>query len=138
MKDRRARCERLRGGDDSIGVDAVVPVEIRDRPGLAEMLDTERPDLWPYTAPSHASVAGCPSRTLTMPQCGGRPANKRSTWERAWIRPRSRARQASAVFLFAAGGERRLQAARIEVRKSSRSRVRAVEAFFVLWGYSTF
>src|SRR5271170_6715416 len=45
MTDRRARRERLRGGDDSIGVDAVVPVEIRDRPGLAEMLDTERPEL---------------------------------------------------------------------------------------------
>src|SRR5580704_6258380 len=45
ITDRPTRRDRLRGGDDGVGVDAVVPVEVRDRAGLAEMLDTERPDL---------------------------------------------------------------------------------------------
>ena len=35
--------DRLGGGDDGVGVDAVVAVEILDRAGLAEMLDAERP-----------------------------------------------------------------------------------------------
>ena len=43
MADRPARCDALRGGDDGVGVDAVVPVKVRDRAGLAEMLDPERP-----------------------------------------------------------------------------------------------
>jgi hypothetical protein len=30
----------LRGGDDGVGVDAVVAVKLGDRAGLAEMLDT--------------------------------------------------------------------------------------------------
>src|SRR5262249_39668054 len=34
--------QRLRRRDDRLGVDAIVPVEIADRTGLAEMLDPER------------------------------------------------------------------------------------------------
>ena len=37
------RRDCLGGGDDGVGVDAVVAVEILDRAGLAEMLDAERP-----------------------------------------------------------------------------------------------
>src|SRR5260370_21224617 len=42
MPDRPAGDDGLRGRHDRIGVDAVVPIEIADRPGLAEMLDPER------------------------------------------------------------------------------------------------
>src|SRR5512146_1540704 len=42
MPDRPSRRDRLRGGDDRRRVDAVVPIEIRQRSGLAEMLDAER------------------------------------------------------------------------------------------------
>ena len=42
MPDRPAGRDRLRGGDDGVGVDAVVPVELGERAGLAEMLDAER------------------------------------------------------------------------------------------------
>ena len=45
IADRPAWRDRLGGGDDGVGVDAVVPVEVRDRAGLAEMLDPKRPDL---------------------------------------------------------------------------------------------
>src|SRR5215468_6202261 len=44
MADRPARRERRRRRDDGIGVDAVVPVKLRDRAGLPEMLDAERAD----------------------------------------------------------------------------------------------
>src|SRR5580704_19384618 len=37
------RRDGLGGGDDGVGVDAVVAVEVIDRAGLAEMLDAERP-----------------------------------------------------------------------------------------------
>src|SRR5580692_5251205 len=43
ISDRPPRRDGLGGGDDGVGVDAVVAVEILDRAGLAEMLDTERP-----------------------------------------------------------------------------------------------
>src|SRR5580698_4560655 len=43
MTDRAPRRYRLGGGDDGVGVDAVVAVEVLDRAGLAEMLDAERP-----------------------------------------------------------------------------------------------
>src|SRR5260370_16524697 len=42
MPDRPAGDHGLRGRHDRISVDAVVPVEIADRSGLAEMLDPER------------------------------------------------------------------------------------------------
>src|SRR5262249_61093751 len=42
MPDRPTRRQRRRRRDDGIGVDAVVPIEIRDRAGLAEMLAAER------------------------------------------------------------------------------------------------
>src|SRR6185437_9055227 len=42
MTDRAARRDGLRRGDDGIRVDAVVPVEVGERAGLAEMLDAER------------------------------------------------------------------------------------------------
>src|SRR5580700_9193058 len=43
MTNRAPRRYRLGGGDDGVGVDAVVAVEVLDRAGLAEMLDAERP-----------------------------------------------------------------------------------------------
>src|SRR5580693_4570413 len=43
ITDRPPRRDRLRRGDDGVGVDAVVAVEVLDRAGLAEMLDAERP-----------------------------------------------------------------------------------------------
>src|ERR1700751_4685203 len=43
ITDRPPRRDGLGGGDDGVGVDAVVAVEILDRAGLAEMLDAERP-----------------------------------------------------------------------------------------------
>src|SRR5512133_2585940 len=42
MPDRFARRDRLHSFGDALRVDAEVPVEIRNRPGLAEMLDPER------------------------------------------------------------------------------------------------
>src|SRR5580704_135721 len=42
MPYRAPRRDRLRRGDDGVGVDAVVAVEVLDRAGLAEMLDAER------------------------------------------------------------------------------------------------
>src|ERR1044071_2255605 len=42
MPDRPAGRDRLRAGDDRVGVDAVVAIELRNRAGLAEMLDAER------------------------------------------------------------------------------------------------
>src|ERR1700733_11727105 len=45
IADRTARRDRLRRGDDGVGVNAIVPVEIGDRTGLAEMLDAKRPNL---------------------------------------------------------------------------------------------
>src|SRR5437588_2121652 len=42
VADRLAGRDRLGGGDDRVGVDAIVPVELGDRSGLAEMLDPER------------------------------------------------------------------------------------------------
>src|SRR5271170_3015647 len=45
MTDRTAGCDGLRRGDDRVRVDTVMPVKIGDRAGLAEMLDTQRPDL---------------------------------------------------------------------------------------------
>ena len=35
--------DRLRGRDDGIGVDAVVPVKLGERSGLAEVFNTKRP-----------------------------------------------------------------------------------------------
>src|SRR5579862_3490406 len=43
MPYRPPRRDGLGGGDDGVGVDAVMAVEIVDRAGLAEMLDAERP-----------------------------------------------------------------------------------------------
>src|SRR3954469_16648838 len=43
MPDRAARRERRCRRDHGIGVDAVVPIEVRDRTGLPEMLDAECP-----------------------------------------------------------------------------------------------
>src|SRR5580700_12158934 len=43
MPDRTPRRYGLGGGDDGVGVDAVVAIEVLDRAGLAEMLDAERP-----------------------------------------------------------------------------------------------
>src|SRR6202035_3383272 len=43
MPNRPPRRNCLGGGDDGVGVDAVVAVEVLDRAGLAEMLDAERP-----------------------------------------------------------------------------------------------
>src|SRR5580704_15989694 len=43
MADRPPWRDRLRRGNDGVGVDAVVAVEVPDRAGLAEMLDAERP-----------------------------------------------------------------------------------------------
>src|ERR1700731_4628904 len=40
---RPPRRDGLGGGDDGVGVDAVVAVEVLHRAGLAEMLDAERP-----------------------------------------------------------------------------------------------
>src|SRR5215831_246944 len=42
VPDRPARRQRRRRRDDGIGVDAVVPIKLRDRAGLPEMLDAER------------------------------------------------------------------------------------------------
>ena len=42
MADRPAGCDGLRRGDNGVGVDAVVAVEVGQRSGLAEMLDAER------------------------------------------------------------------------------------------------
>jgi hypothetical protein len=42
MPDRTAGRDSLRGGDDGVGVDAVVAVQLGKRSGLAEMLDAER------------------------------------------------------------------------------------------------
>jgi hypothetical protein len=42
MPHRRARRQSLSDVDDGVGVHAVVPVEIVDGAGLAEMLDAER------------------------------------------------------------------------------------------------
>jgi hypothetical protein len=33
------RSDGLRGGDNGVGVDAIVPIKVGDRAGLAEMLD---------------------------------------------------------------------------------------------------
>src|SRR5580700_9461666 len=44
IADRPPRRYRLRGGDDGVGVDTIVAVELGDRTGLAEMLDAKRPD----------------------------------------------------------------------------------------------
>ena len=52
MADRAPRRDSLGGGDDGVGVDAVVAVEVLDRAGLAEMLDAERPH--PPAAALHA------------------------------------------------------------------------------------
>src|ERR1700732_3453943 len=43
ITDRASRRDGLGGGNDGVGVDAVVAVEVLDRAGLAEMLDAERP-----------------------------------------------------------------------------------------------
>ena len=45
VADRTPWRDRLGGGDNGVGVDAIVPVEVRDRTGLAEMLDPKRTDL---------------------------------------------------------------------------------------------
>src|SRR3974390_1063479 len=42
MSDRSSRRDRLRGGDDRVGVDTVVAVELGERSGLAEMFNAER------------------------------------------------------------------------------------------------
>ena len=47
---------------------------------------------WPCTDPSHPSVAGCPSSTVTSPQWRGTHASSRSTWLGVPGRPSSRAR----------------------------------------------
>ena len=49
IADRTARRDGLRRGNDGVGVDAIVPVEVGDRAGLAEMLDAERPDAYGRT-----------------------------------------------------------------------------------------
>src|SRR5580692_7209150 len=43
ITNRPPRRDGFGGGDDGVGVDAVVAVEVLDRAGLAEMLDAERP-----------------------------------------------------------------------------------------------
>ena len=68
MTDRAAGSDRLGGGDDGVGVDSVMAIEVGDRAGLAEMLDPERARAMAATAPSQASVAGWPSSTVTSTQ----------------------------------------------------------------------
>src|SRR6516162_1701256 len=92
IADWAARADHLRRGNDGIGIDPIVPVEVGDGTRLAEMLDTEWPDAVAVDRPSHARIAGWPSSTVTMPQSRGRPANNRSMCERACTSPRSRAR----------------------------------------------
>lgn len=58
VADRGARSKCLRGGNNSVSVDAVVPVEIRYRSGLAEMFNAE----WTHLV----TVDGAEPR-----QCGG-------------------------------------------------------------------
>ena len=43
MPDRLTGRDRLHGRNNGVRVDAIVPVELRDGAGLAEMLDPERP-----------------------------------------------------------------------------------------------
>jgi hypothetical protein len=69
MPDRATGCERLRSREDRVGVDAVVPVKVRYRASLAEMLDASGRVRCPCTAPSQPRVAGYPSTTITMPAC---------------------------------------------------------------------
>src|SRR4029077_2170163 len=41
IADRGAGCDHLRSGNDGAGVYAIVPVQLVNRPGLAEMLDAQ-------------------------------------------------------------------------------------------------
>ena len=41
MADRSPGRHRLRCSDDGVGIDAIVPIEVGDRAGLAEVLDAE-------------------------------------------------------------------------------------------------
>ena len=43
VPDRPSRRDRLGGGDDRVRVDTVMPVQLGERAGPAEMLDAERP-----------------------------------------------------------------------------------------------
>src|SRR4029079_16972754 len=54
MPDRAARRERRCRRDHGIGVDAVVPIEVRDRTGLPEMLDAE----WPHPMAVYGAEPG--------------------------------------------------------------------------------
>ena len=87
--------DHFRRRDDALRIDAEMAVEVLHGSGLAEMLDAERAGAMARTAPSQASVAGWPSMTVTSPQCGRHAPSSRSTWLRAWTRPRSRARCAA-------------------------------------------
>jgi hypothetical protein len=53
-------------------------VEVGELAGPAEMLDTQRSRSMAWTDPSQASVAGCPSITVTMPQLDGTSVISRS------------------------------------------------------------
>jgi len=47
VADGRARRDGLRAGNDRVGVDAVMAIELGSGAGLAEMLDAERPHAMP-------------------------------------------------------------------------------------------
>src|SRR5438093_12299437 len=47
VADRAAGGKRCRCGHNGVGIDAVVPIEVGNRAGLAEMLDPERTSLVP-------------------------------------------------------------------------------------------
>ena len=55
---RCARRDGLRSGNDRVGVDAIMTIEIGNGAGLAKMLDAEWPHTMAVDPPSQASVAG--------------------------------------------------------------------------------
>ena len=128
MPDRPARRDRLRGGDDRVGVDAVVPVEVGERAGLAEMLDAERAHAM-AVRPRRARPASPDGRRarVTMPQCGGTSASSRSICERACTRPRSRARCAAVQPALSRSAE--VTASSPTSRRSSRHQADRLDRF---------
>ena len=57
---RPAGRHRLHGGHDTLRIDTVMPIEIRDRTGLAEMLDAERTRTVAMDRPQPGERCGMP------------------------------------------------------------------------------
>ena len=121
---RRAGRETFGSVDDGVGVDAIVTIQVIDRPGLAEVLDPERLERWPRTLPARPVPSDRSSITVAIPRSAARVASGFSMIRSRYSTPRWSRPPAFAPRSTRGAAGRRGDRQKPESRQASRLRVR--------------